>query len=78
MVLGKNGTVNLPNTRASPEFARNEFVTGAAAYVMVLLIAAAYLGAHALRSLATYGRGALGRSRSCSRWSRPGCSWSGC
>ncbi len=45
VVLGKNGTVNLPNTSGIARFARNEFVTGAAAYVMVLVIAAVYLGA---------------------------------
>jgi D-xylose transport system permease protein len=45
VVLGKNGTVNIPNTSGIARFARNEFVTGAAAYVMVLAIAAIYLAA---------------------------------
>ena len=45
VVLGKNGTVNIPNTSGIARFARNEFVTGAAAYLMVVVIAAAYLGA---------------------------------
>ena len=45
VVLGKNGTVNIPNTSGIARFARNEFVTGAAAYLLVIVIAAAYLGA---------------------------------
>jgi D-xylose transport system permease protein len=45
VVLGKNGTVNIPNTSGIARFARNEFVTGATAYAMVVVIAAAYLAA---------------------------------
>lgn len=45
VVLGKNGTVNIPNDSGIARFARDEFVTGTAAYVMVIAIAAIYLGA---------------------------------
>ena len=45
VVLGKNGTVNIPNTSGIARFARNSFVTGTAAYVLVIVIVAAYLAA---------------------------------
>jgi D-xylose transport system permease protein len=45
VVLGKNGTVNIPNTSGIARFARNQFVTGAASYVLVVVIVALYLAA---------------------------------
>lgn len=44
-VLGKNGTVNLPGNSWVVHFARTEFVHGAAAYVLVAVIALVYLAA---------------------------------
>jgi D-xylose transport system permease protein len=44
-VLGKNGTVNLPPDSSLVEFTRSSFVTGIAAYVIVVLVALAYGGA---------------------------------
>ncbi|HET7735193.1 MAG TPA: sugar ABC transporter permease [Nocardioidaceae bacterium] len=41
-VLGVNGTVNLPRDSALLEFARQKYVEGAAAYVIVLLVVVAY------------------------------------
>ncbi len=45
VVLGDQGTVNLPPNSALLEFARRSFVTGVASYVLVLVAAAAYAGA---------------------------------
>lgn len=42
-VLGKDGTVNISKTSPIAKFARNEFVTGTAGYVMVTVIVAIYL-----------------------------------
>jgi len=42
LVLGKNGTVNLPPDSGLIEFARVSFVTGTASYVLVVLVALAY------------------------------------
>lgn len=45
LVLGKNGTVNLPPESGLIEFARSDFVTGTASYVLVVLVALGYGGA---------------------------------
>ena len=45
LILGKNGTVNLPPDSGLIEFTRNDFVTGTASYVLVVLVALAYGGA---------------------------------
>ena len=42
VVLGKNGTVNLPPDSRLVEFARSLFVTGVASYVLVLVVAVGY------------------------------------
>ncbi|MBY9076315.1 sugar ABC transporter permease [Nocardioides sp. WL0053] len=42
VVLGKNGTVNLPPDSRLVEFARSSFVTGVASYVLVLVVAVGY------------------------------------
>jgi ABC-type xylose transport system permease subunit len=42
VVLGENGTVNLPPSSGLIEFARRSFVDGAASYVLVVLVVAAY------------------------------------
>lgn len=42
LVLGKNGTVNLPPDSGIVTFARESFVTGVASYVLVLAVALAY------------------------------------
>lgn len=42
LVLGKNGTVNLPPDSGLIEFARVSFVTGMASYALVVLVALAY------------------------------------
>jgi D-xylose transport system permease protein len=42
-VLGKNGTLNLPDSSALVEFTRTKFVTGAAAYALVIVVVAVYL-----------------------------------
>ncbi len=78
VVLGKNGTVNIPDTSGIVQFARNEFVTGAAAYVLVLADRGGlYVGAHALRPLAPHGGRALGASARLAAGRRPGCSLAG-
>lgn len=43
VVLGPNGTVNLPVDSGLVQFARAKFVSGAAAYVLVLVVVAAYV-----------------------------------
>jgi len=45
LVLGKNGTVNLPPNSGLIEFTRNDFVTGTASYVLVVLVTLGYGGA---------------------------------
>jgi len=42
LVLGKNGTVNLPPDSGLITFARQSFVTGLASYLLVLVVALAY------------------------------------
>jgi D-xylose transport system permease protein len=42
-VLGKNGTVNLPDDLWLVEFARTKYVTGASAYVLVTVLVGVYL-----------------------------------
>ncbi len=42
VVLGKNGTVNLPRSSGIVDFARSSFVSGTAAYLLVIAIVAAY------------------------------------
>lgn len=42
-VLGKNGTINLPDELWLVEFARTKYVTGSAGYVLVVAIVAVYL-----------------------------------
>lgn len=44
-VLGSDGTINLPDESWLIQFARFKFVTGAAAYTIVVLVVLAYLGA---------------------------------
>jgi D-xylose transport system permease protein len=48
MVLGSKGTVNLPADSGLIQFARRDFVTGAPAYVLVVLVVAAYAVAQLL------------------------------
>ncbi len=43
VVLGDQGTLNLPRESGLVEFTRQKFVTGAAAYVLVVLVVAAYV-----------------------------------
>ena len=43
VVLGDDGTINLPRESGLVEFARQKFLTGAAAYVLVVLVVAAYV-----------------------------------
>ncbi|MBO9523642.1 MAG: sugar ABC transporter permease [Nocardioidaceae bacterium] len=43
-VLGKQGTINLPDGLGLVEFTRTKFVTGAASYVLVVAIVAVYVG----------------------------------
>lgn len=45
-VLGKNGTVNLPDDLWLVEFARTKFVTGTASYLLVAVIVAVYVAAN--------------------------------
>jgi ABC-type xylose transport system permease subunit len=47
-VLGEQGTVNLPRDAGIVEFARQSFVSGPAAYAIVLVVAAAYLASKIL------------------------------
>lgn len=42
-VLGRNGTVNLPDSLWLVEFARTKYVTGAASYTLVVAVVAVYL-----------------------------------
>ncbi|ADG80778.1 Inner-membrane translocator OS=Tsukamurella paurometabola (strain ATCC 8368 / DSM / CCUG 35730/ CIP 100753 / JCM 10117 / KCTC 9821 / NBRC 16120 / NCIMB 702349 / NCTC 13040) OX=521096 GN=Tpau_4210 PE=4 SV=1 [Tsukamurella paurometabola] len=42
-VLGSTGTINLPQSSLVMRFARNEFVTGAASYVLVAITVAVFL-----------------------------------
>jgi D-xylose transport system permease protein len=44
VVLGKNGTVNLPRSSGLIEFTRQSYLSHAASYVLVLLVALAYVG----------------------------------
>lgn len=48
VVLGKNGTVNLPYDSALVQFARQKYVTGAAAYVLVVVLVALYAAVQVL------------------------------
>lgn len=41
-VLGKNGTINLPNDLGIVQFARYQFVSGTAAYLLVIVLVALY------------------------------------
>jgi len=45
-VLGKNGTVNLPDDLWLVEFARTKYVTGAASYILMTVLVGVYLLAH--------------------------------
>lgn len=49
-VLGKDGTINMPANAGIVRFARTTFVTGTAAYVLVVVIVAVYL------AVSVYGR----------------------
>lgn len=68
-VLGSQGTLNLPNDSWLVQFARTKFLTGVPSYLLVVLVAAAYLLAQ------MYGRPAARPPISARR--RSGWSWSG-
>ena len=63
VVLGKNGTVNLPNTSGIAQFARNELRQPGRGLPLVIVIAGGLRGAHAPGS-APHGAGLLVRRSS--------------